>query len=250
MRNLRTPFVLLLPLLVAGLPSPASARQETPPASEIIDRYVQAIGGEAAVRAETSWKATGTFSMPAAGLSGTIEAYNANGKSFGRVTLPAVGEILRGYDGQVGWSLNPLEGPRLLEGKELGQAREEAQRGATLRDSTVIAAMQTVGRDEMNGQACWKVKLTWKSGRETHDCYSVESGLLIASTGTATTPMGEFEYTTLMNDYKTFGDLRIATRVVQESLGQQQIVTTDSITFGEIEPGVFELPPEIRALLK
>ena len=35
----------------------------------------------------------------------------------------------------------------------------------------------------MNEQECWKVKVVWKSGRETRDCYSTASGLLIATAG-------------------------------------------------------------------
>jgi hypothetical protein len=242
--------VLAALTVAAGSSAAAQQAAEAPPAREVVERYVDAIGGEAAVRRQSSWRATGTFAVPAAGLEGGIEVYQSNGRTMGRITVPGIGELLRGYDGSVGWSLNPLEGPRLLEGMELAQAKEEALRGSALRDSTVVASLETVGRAEMNGEACWRVKVAWKSGRETHDCYSVASGLLIASTGTAVTPMGEFAYTTLMHDYKAFGDLRIATRVVQQTLGQEQIVTTQTIDFGPVDPAKFALPAAIQALVK
>ncbi len=108
--------------------------------------------------------------------------------------------------------------------------------------------METEGRDEMNGEPCWKVRLAWKSGRTTHECYSIETGLLVGVTGTVTTVMGEFDYTTLVSEYRQFGDVRIATRVVQQSLGQEQVVTTDAVKFGKLDPSVFEPPPEIQAL--
>lgn len=249
MRANRTATCLIAVLAAWSLPPVAARAQEAPPAArEIIDRYIQAIGGEAAVRRASSWKASGTLSMPAAGISGTLVAYMADGRSMARITLPGLGEILRGYDSGVGWSVNPLEGPRLLEGRELAQARDEAQPGTALRDSTVIAAMETVGRDEMNGEPCWKVKLVWNSDRTTHDCYSIETGLLVGSTGVTSTAVGDFEYTMLVGEYRTFGDVKIATRVVQQSLGQEQVITTDAVEIGPVDPSVFALPPGIEAL--
>lgn len=241
---------VLLPVLFGLATAAQASAQDLPPAREIVDRYVAAIGGEAAVRSHDTWKATGSFSVPASGLTGTLEAFQAPGRIFARITVPGIGELLRGYDGEVGWSINPLEGPRILDGIELATMREEASRGSTLRDSSVVASLETLEKATMNEQECWKVKVVWKSGRETRDCYSTASGLLIATEGRTTTPMGEIDYTTEVHDYRTFGEMKIATRVVQRSLGQEQVVTTESIEFGPIDPKTFEAPTEIRALVR
>lgn len=233
---------------LALLATPVQA--QTPAARQLVDRYVEQIGGADAVLSHETWTATGTFAMAAAGISGPIHVYQDGERSFSRISVPGVGELLRGFDGTTGWSINPLEGPRLLEGRELAQTREEATRGAALRDRSVVTSMETLEKTTMNEQECWLVKLVWKSGRETRDCYSVETGLLVATTGKTTTPMGEFEYTTLINDYKQFGDLKIATRIVQTALGQQQVVTTDSIEFGPVADSIFALPDPIKALTK
>jgi hypothetical protein len=241
-----------LPLLIlAALGHADDGRaQSLPAAREIVDRHVAAIGGEAALRKHTSWKTLGRFSVPASGLSGEIEAYQEHGRMFARIDIPGIGELLRGYDGTVGWSMNPLEGPRILDGLELAQTREESARGATLRDTSVVTSLQTVEKTTMNGEDCWKVKVVWKSGRESFDCYSVESALLVATEGKTTTPMGEFQYTTDIHDYKQFGDLRIATRVVQHALGQEQVLTTESVEYGPVDASLFALPAAIKALVR
>jgi len=241
---------LLLPVFVVLAAGGEVRAQSLPQAREIVDRYVDAVGGEAALRRRTSWKAQGRFSVPASGLAGELEAYQAPGRMFARINIPGIGELLRGYDGTVGWSMNPLEGPRILDGPELAQTREELSRGATLRDSTVVSSLQTLEKTTMNGEECWKVKVVWKSGRESIDCYSVSSALLIATEGKTTTPMGEFQYTTDIHDYKQFGDVRIATRVVQRALGQEQVVTTESVRFGPVDAALFALPEPIKALVR
>lgn len=227
-----------------------AAAQDMPSGREVVDRYLEAVGGEEAMRESRSWKATGGFAMPSAGLGGTLEAYQAPNRMFARINVPGIGELLRGYDGSVAWSLNPLEGPRILEGKEAAQTVEEASPGAALRDATVVTSLETLERATMNGEECWRVKVTWKSGRETFDCYSVASGLMVATTGKAETNMGAIDYTTTVHDYKQFGPLLMPTRVVQQLLGQEQVVTTESIEFGPVDTSLFELPPQIAALVR
>src|SRR3712207_8571336 len=57
---------------------------------------------------------------------------------FPYTTLFRSGQMSSGYDGTVGWSVNPMQGPRLLEGKELEQLREDAGPAAMLRPTDRI----------------------------------------------------------------------------------------------------------------
>ena len=102
----------------------------------------------------------------------------------------------------------------------------------------------------MNGQACYRVRITWKSGRETSDCYAVDGGLLVGSTVTVVSPMGSIEAQIFYSDYRRFGELLIPTVTRQQLMGQEQAVTLTTVEFGKVDPAVFELPPEIRALRK
>ncbi len=237
--------------LLAAMVAPAQpAAAQLPAARSIVDRYIEAIGGRQAVLAQTSFKVIGKFAVPASGLVGDLEVYQSNNQTFARIMLPGIGEMLRGYDGTTGWSVNAIEGPRLLEGMELAQMREESRRNAALRDTSLVTSLETVERTTMNGQECWKIKVVWKSGRETQDCYSVENHLLVANVGKTTTPMGEIDYVTNYHDYKQFGAIKVATRVVQTALGQEQVVTTESIEFGPVDAAKFALPEAIKALVK
>jgi hypothetical protein len=102
----------------------------------------------------------------------------------------------------------------------------------------------------MNNEACYLVKLTWKSGRESYDCYSKGSGLLIASKTVQKTAMGEIPVVSYLSDYKKFGDVTVPTKTVQELAGQQQIITIQTVEFGDGKGVVIAPPDAVKALIK
>lgn len=222
-----------------------------PAARELVARYVAAIGGRDALMRHSSIRSTGTFEMPAAGVKGQMVLVQAKPSKMAlTMIVPGMGEIVTAYDGTAGWAVNPMQGPRLLEGKELDQMREEAGFANVLRSSESIRAMETVEKTEMGGHPCYKVKVTYKSGRESHDCYSPETGLLIGMNSKQDSPMGSVEVVTLMSDWKEFGGLKSATRLRQQMLGQEQIMTLHTIEFdGASDAAAFEPPAAIKTLL-
>lgn len=236
-----------LTLLAARQPA---AAQTLPDAAEIVKKYVKAMGGES-LREKAGMRTEGTFTMPAMGTSGPMEVAQARPNQLVlRMTLPGIGEMRSGFDGDVGWSLNPLEGPRLLTGKELTQLRDDADFAATLREPHLIDSMETVDATDVDGQACYRVRIQWKSGRETFDCYATDSGLLLATDLRTETVMGSVDATILFSEYKEFDGVRLPTRTVQRVMGQEFVMTVDQVHFGPVDKGVFELPAEIQALVK
>ncbi len=223
-----------------------------PTGRAIIDRYVEAIGGRDAVLRHQSIRSVGTFEMPAAGVKGDLTVVQmAPNKMAMTIDLPGVGQMVSGYDGTVGWSINPMQGPRVLEGKELTQLREDAGPAAMLRSPDRIRSAETLELTAMNGKPCYKVKITYHSGRESFDCYSSETGLLVSMTQTQESPMGAVQVTTLFDDWKEFGGLKSATKVRMQMLGQEQLLTVDRIEFDRPEDAkAVEVPEPIKPLVK
>jgi hypothetical protein len=220
-----------------------------PPAKDLIAKFVTATNATAVMAKHTSVKTTGKFEMAAAGISADLEISQARpNKTSLRIDLPGMGQVQEGFDGTTGWAINPMQGPRLKTGKELDAVREESTFGASTRQGPNVASAETVEKTEMNGEACYKVKLVWKSGRETFDCYSVASGLLIASMGKQDTPMGSVDVTNLLSDYKDFGGQKIATRLTQQVMGQEQVLRINNVEYDAADPASFEMPAAIKAL--
>ena len=230
----------------------ATTSSSLPAARTIIDRYIQAIGGRDAVLRHTSIRSVGSFEMPAAGVKGNLTVVQVAPNKMGMtIDLPGMGQMVTAYDGTVGWSINPMQGPRVLEGKELAQIREDAGPAAMLRPADRVRSVETVERTTMNGQSCYKVKVTTLSGRETFDCYSTETGLLVGMTGTQDSPMGQVQVTTLFDDWKEFGGLKAATKVRLQMLGQEQVLTIDRVEFDRQDDlKALEMPEQVKPLVK
>lgn len=238
----------ILPLALAA--QVVSAQATLPAAAGLLSKYATAVGGPAYLNAKAI-VSKGGLSMPAAGLNATFQMTQLAPNQMQMVTtIPGMGEVQVGFDGTTGWAMDPMQGPRVLSGQELDQIRDESDRRANVRAAELFSAMETVADTTMNNEACYLVKLTWKSGRESYDCYSKASGLLIASKTVQKTAMGEIPVVSYLSDYKKFGEVTVPTKTVQELAGQQQIITISTVEFGDGK-GVTIAPPDaVKALIK
>ncbi len=250
-------MVLALWTLPAGAadapaaPLPPRAAGSLPSAKDVIARHVAAIGGREVVLRLTSMRGKGHFVMPTQGLSGEFEFLRATpNRQIVRVTVANVGQITTGFDGKVGWLLNPFNGASLLEGQMLDQSRDEADFYSQLHQEQNFKSMNTVQRTPFAGQECYEVKLVWKSGRETTEFYSASTGLQVGVRQQQQTAQGQAEVTTRLSDYKKFGDLLQPTKIAQKMGEVEQTITITSITFDPIPDSEFALPEAVKTLLK
>ena len=240
---------MVLPMAVTA--TVAGAQSATlPPAASLVAKYATAVGA-AAFLSPKAVVTKGAMSMPAAGMNATFEMTQVTPNQMSMVTtIPGMGEVLVGFDGTTAWAVDPMQGPRILAGAELNQARDDADRRTMVYQPDMFTTMQTVADTTMNSERCYLVKLVSKSGRETFTCFSAASGLAVASKSTQKTPMGDIPVVSLISDYKKFGEFTVATKIVQELMGQQQILTITSVESSNGAGVTIAPPPAIQALVK
>ncbi|MGK2935379.1 MAG: hypothetical protein ACSLFE_09095 [Gemmatimonadaceae bacterium] len=243
--------VALAAATIAFLPSLALAQTTPlPAAKDLVAKHVAGIGGREAILRHPFFRAKGSFGMPAAGMTGQMEVVGAQPNLvFMKITIPGMGDMLQGFDGTHAWSLDPMQGPRLIEGEELAQMADEAEFASVLRESASIASMETTEIVTLGGQQCYKVKIVRKSGRETFDCYAVDSGLLIGGFAKQTTSMGEIDAVTEYTDYKEFNGIKQPTKITLSMMGQQQVMEFTSYEYGPMEAAVFTPPAPVATLI-
>ena len=189
--------------------------------------------------------------MPSSGVSGTIEVYSAKpNKSFVKLALGGIGDVLEGFDGTVGWSESAITGPMLATGKELEQKKFDAAYDADLHEPGRYKSMQTVEKTTFEGRPCYKVSLTHVDGTEDVEYYDVQNKLKVGTVATRDSSMGSVQVTQVYSDYKKFGDLMVPTTMKQSTTGVQQVLTFTAVEFDNVQPSVFEPPAAIKALLK
>jgi hypothetical protein len=233
----------------AQAPRPDAA---LPSARQVIDRHIAAVGGRAAILARTSSHAAGTVSIPSAGMTGSIDVFAAKpDKSLLRMTIGGIGAIEEGFNGTIGWSLSPMTGPALVQGKELEQKRFESNFFSELRPDEQYASMTTVEKTDFEGRPCFKVRLIRRgSGSEDFEFYDVATGLKAGGISTRETPMGQITSTSVESNYRKFGPLLQPTTIKATAMGLQQVITIASVEYDNVDPAVFEPPAEIKALVK
>ena len=80
--------------------------------------------------------------------------------------------------------------------------------------------------------------------------YDVETGLQVGTIRTQESPMGAIEATTVVSDYQDFGGILAPTRTVQSMMGMEQIISVTTVEYDTVDPAVFELPDEIKAMMQ
>ena len=221
--------------------------QKTPDA--ILERYNKAVDPQNRIASVEGIRTTVTMEMPAMGMSMTINsAARRPNQIIVDTEIPNMGTMRQGYDGTTAWANDPMQGPRILTGMEAAALVEGSTFNSMTRSPDLFSAMEAAGAADVAGDAATCVKFTWKSGRETTDCFSDASGLLTRTTSKQVTQAGEVEVEMLMKDYRSVSGLMVPHRIESQMMGMQMIITTTSVEFGPQAANLFELPPEIKAL--
>ncbi|MCR4375922.1 MAG: S41 family peptidase [Acidobacteria bacterium] len=230
----------------------ASAReQELPSGAALVAKYVAAIGGADAIRATVSFRATGVTELPAQNIKGTFEMIAARpAKSILRIELGGVGKAESGFNGEVGWSLDPMVGPSLVTGRMLDELRNDAHFEAALHPPDLVRSITTTARVMFDGRPAFKARVVMVSGQQRDQYFDVETGYLIGIEGENQTPMGVLPMTMTLRDYKAFGAITHPARVIQSAMGIEQHFIFERYEYNTLKADAFDPPAIIRAIIR
>ncbi len=254
--RLVTIAALLLAPAYAQAPAPAPAKPVTatalPDARELINRHIKAIGGRDVILSHSSMHGTGSLSVPASGMTGEMEIFTAArpDRQYVKTFVKDIGEISEGFDGSHAWSVTPMTGPMLKVGKDLQQAKLDADFYSDLRDPKNYPEVKTVEKVTFDGRDCYKVSLKRIDGVEDVDYYDAATGLRAGSVHTRETVMGTMTVSTVETAYKKFGDMTVATSLIQQVMGVEQRITLLTLDFDKVPASALEPPAAVKALIK
>jgi hypothetical protein len=252
MQQITRAFTAAFAVTVLSLPSLAGA-QALPSVTEILDRHVTAIGGREAVMAISSVQQRGTLEMPAMGISAevTMTAAKPN-KSTMLMSIPGLGEIQQGFNGDVAWSNDPMSGPRLAEGEELA-ARKASSAFAEafgIYDMESFTSVTVMEKTTFGGEEAYKLEFVRKVGPKVLTYYSVATGLYIGTQTSVVSPMGTVDVNSVASDYKSFGKLKVPTKIAGSQAGQDVVITLTDVKFDVVKDDAFAVPAAVQALIK
>ncbi len=190
--------------------APAKATAAEPTVDQILDKYVQAIGGRQAVEKITSRATKGTFELPAMGLKGELEIYaKAPNKSLTIQNVSGVGEILDGYDGKIGWSKNPMMGLREKSGAELAAIVRASDIQAPLKTRQLYSKLELKGKEKVGDRETYVILATPAEGAPVKMYFDAQTGLIARIDTEAETPQGKIQVETTLDDYREVDGVKI-----------------------------------------
>jgi len=234
------PFVLL------------NAQDALPSAESVLNHFLNAIGGRAALEKRHNQVEHGTVEITAMGVKGDVTIYEAEpNKNRMVIDLAGIGKIESGTDGTVAWQNNPLQGPRVIQGVELTDTLRDAVFNAPLYVQKLYSKIETAGTETTEGHDCYKVVLTPKEGNPTTEYYDKTSGLLIKTSATRSTAVGDQAIDMVYDDYRKDGDEIAPHKLTQRAAQMEfQIVIAKTDVNVELPKDIFDLPPDIQELVK
>jgi len=236
----------------APMPPAASAAVDSLPSGEsILDRYYEVTGGLEAHKKIKNTVAKGTFELSGMGINGSVTAYGSEPNLvLMEMEIPGLGKTLDGCDGKIAWGYSPIQGPSIKRGKAAEEALFSADfHEADWRARYTKAQTQTI--ETVEGESCYKVVLTSRTGKVTTRYYSVATGLLLRTDSTEESEMGTVSAVSLNKDYRMVDGVLTPFQLIQKVAGQNMIITMTEIKNNvDIPASVFEPPAEVKALIQ
>ncbi len=222
-----------------------SSRAQTANPYDILEQHAQALGGLDALRANASFRMKATLDV--AGLTGVVERWQGQGRSFRQEVDLGIFKETSGDDGTVLWSLDANGKVQFVEDENALVRREVEARIADLdvfdRESDVFDA-EYAGQGDVNGRACHIIRLTNSLNDDTMEM-SIDTETLMELRRRDTTP--DMVSTTEFNDIREVDGImypfELATFI--EPPGQVQTVHMTELEIGvEFDASLFAPPSD------
>ncbi len=221
--ELKTLLPMCLIAVLAGLT--AGVAQTTPPATlpsvdQVLDKYVKALGGKAALEKLTSRVSKGTLEMDQLPGPAAEEIYaKAPNKQYMVTDLSSFGQARRGFNGAVGWEENPQAGMRDITGPELAAMKRDADFYVAIKLRELYPKMAVKGKESVNGHDAYVVEATPPDGAAETMYFDADSGLLVRTVRETEGPNGKATLDITFDDYREVDGIKLPF-VLHFSLGE------------------------------
>ena len=218
-------------------PAEIKTTEAVPTVEQILEKYVKAIGGKAAVQAQTSRVVKGTLAAPAFGVKGTVEIYSkAPNKQLTEMAAPILGKSRVGFNGATAWE---EENGAVKELPIFAKREADFYLPIKLRD--LYPKIDFKGKEKIGKREAFHLEAP-RGGNPKRWYFDVETGLLLRTE--VRNAEGKLVNSEDYEDYRAVDGIQIpfTTRQVAED-GTEIIITLNSVTHNApIDEAKFEKP--------
>ncbi len=212
-------------------PHPQAPSSVTPTvtAQQILDKYMQAIGGRAAWEKLKTRVSMGTIEIPSMSLSGTVLVHEKAPDRMLMVVILAGSAFRQGFDGTEGWSDDPVNGVRVKSGAALEEMRRDADFYHPLHLQQVYSKFAVEGTEKINGRDAYVLEATLPDGGADKMYFDEESGLVVRIETQVHTSDGVQNFMEDIEDYRQVDGVKLPFTVHQTNAASSY-----TIRFGDV----------------
>ncbi len=205
--------ICLFSTVVACPPPSAWQEDKLPAASELIDRFIAALGSEMKISGIEQVRIKARYTNPSSETTGQFELLYHTGKVLYRERTPEGGEVKWGFDGQSWWQ-------QMGRTEEIVPMNDEQQAIASqslfftprfLSWRDFDGTVEVVESPPFRGTDVWRLKFTDTNGYEVERMFDRDSGMLVASH----TKTGAIEFV-VVYEFEQRGDVMWLSKLVNE----------------------------------
>jgi photosynthetic reaction center cytochrome c subunit len=181
--------------------SPSSAAETLPSVKQILDRYVQALGGADALNKINTRIAKGSR-IGADGVLVSEEVYQkAPDKLLTITSYPQV-VFSNGYNGAAAWGHSSRDGATPLPDQLVAQIKRDAVFNKDLKLEQLYSSLTVLGKTPVRDVAAYVVQAKPADGPVEKLFFDVKTGLLVRRYTESDTPLGKLPLQTDYEDYR------------------------------------------------
>ncbi|MDQ1592688.1 MAG: photosynthetic reaction center cytochrome c subunit [Pyrinomonadaceae bacterium] len=225
--------------------APAAARPARPTPEQILQRYVEAVGGRAAVAKIQTLVMKGTREA-SQNRNWPVEVTLKGADKFHLVaSVPQQGTIMQALNGAQGWISNQ-RGGREVNADELTAFRSTALLYAPVKIREPFPALDFNGRTKIGERDAWVLRATSADGVVTRYAFDAETGLLLRQTTLTPTVLVPVPQQIDYEDYRDVGGVKLPFTI---RISEIDTFFSSTRKFTEIKPNVpvddvqFLMPP-------
>lgn len=257
MKNVKTyfrkpAFLVVFLIFSMNVFSQSKGEMNMPLPSELFAKHVVAIGGEKVIKKYTKRTLIGKLLINAYGIKGALHIIaEAPNKMVTKIDLGQFGYNRSGFNGEIGWSMDPQSGNKVLKGEALQVLKEKSNFFANSLDLGKNATKtKTVELITDNNDEQYRVYIQNSKGEDSYIYFSKKTGLLTGIDSMELTPMGKVPTKVRLSNYVDLEGIKTARKISSTQNGVETIIEIDSISYDDHESDAFDLPAEIKALIK
>ena len=221
-----------------------------PEGSVLLQRFIRAVGGEAAIRNITDMAANGRIHLPGVPNPGHFHwAIASGGRCVFTMYFPDLGKSTFGSNGRIGWEVIQIDDEtqqRELEIETIEARRRRAnwfELALTL--PSRARAFTTIGRSNFNGVDAFEVRMIDADDRPHHLFFSADSHYLLGVRLIERGPLGPADVTIRFSNWQPIGPLMLFRRVSINHADVQLELVFDSVSLEPSDADRFE-PPNLQ----